>query len=86
MLSRLGKAGANGVESSDLLIFGAGFFFGGAVDHLIVSAIRKPFTPYGIRSTPLRNVAFAALDIAMTLGLLGVALRRRARVPINMVD
>jgi hypothetical protein len=86
MLSRLGKVSTNGVDSSDLLVFGAGFFFGGAVDHLIVSALRKPFTPYGVGSTPQRNVAFAALDLAMTLWLLGVATQRRLARPSNIVD
>jgi hypothetical protein len=69
------------MDSSDLLIFGAGLFFGGALDHVIVTALRKPFTPYGVRATPLRNVGFAAFDLAITLGLLGAAVRRRARVP-----
>jgi hypothetical protein len=46
------------------LLFWAGVFFGGAVDHAILALKRADRTPYGLKASVAGNWALAALDAA----------------------
>ena len=61
---------------SSAALFCSGVFFGGAVDHAILALKRAEQTPYGVKSGPAGNWAFAALD-ALLAGAC-YALYRRA--------
>jgi hypothetical protein len=53
---------------SNLMIFLAGLFFGGAIDHVILALAGRVDTPYGVDVGVAGNWAMAALDIALTGG------------------
>lgn len=67
---------------SKLALFSSGFFFGGAVDHVILAFLRRTETPYGINLGTAGNWWLALLDLSIA-ALLYVAHRlidsRRAR-------
>jgi hypothetical protein len=50
---------------SKAALFASGVFFGGAIDHAILAAMRRDRTPYGIRSSVAGNWLFAAADLAL---------------------
>jgi hypothetical protein len=53
---------------------------GGAIDHLIVVALGRPTTPYGVRAGVRRNLALGLLDAVLAWQLLELARRNvRAR-------
>jgi hypothetical protein len=66
----------NRIASS--LLFCAGVFFGGAVDHAILALKRGERTRYGFKAGVAGNWAFAALDAAVAAALY-TAYRRGAR-------
>jgi hypothetical protein len=51
------------VTVSNLALFASGVFFGGAVDHAILAAMRRDVTPYGVRTGIAGNWMFAAADL-----------------------
>jgi hypothetical protein len=51
-----------------LAVFLGGFFFGGAMDHVILALAGRADTPYGIHAGVAGNWVMAALDLAATLG------------------
>jgi hypothetical protein len=51
------------VTASNLALFASGMFFGGAVDHAILAAMRRDVTPYGVRTGIAGNWMFAAADL-----------------------
>ncbi len=54
---------------SKAALFASGVFFGGAIDHAILAAMRRDRTPYGIRSSVAGNWLFAAADLALAAAL-----------------
>lgn len=50
---------------SKAALFASGIFFGGAIDHAILAAMRRDVTPYGIKSGIAGNWLFAAMDLAV---------------------
>jgi hypothetical protein len=58
-----------------LMLFLAGLFFGGAIDHVVGALMHSPSTPYGLPWGVAGNWALAALDMGLA-GLLYVAHRR----------
>jgi hypothetical protein len=64
------------VRCSKVALFGAGIFFGGAVDHLVLVGMHSVLTPYGVRVGVSGNAGLAVLDIVISIGLLVV--HRRA--------
>ena len=54
---------------SKTALFASGVFFGGAIDHAILAAMRKDRTPYGIKSSVAGNCLFAAADLALAAAL-----------------
>jgi hypothetical protein len=48
---------------SNLALFASGIFFGGAVDHAILAAMRRDVTPYGVKAGIAGNWLFAAADL-----------------------
>lgn len=58
-------------------LFLAGFFFGGAVDHVILAIMNSPFTAYGIRSGVGGNWLLALLDLLIALGMYLLFVKRR---------
>ena len=57
------------VSLSKTALFASGVFFGGAIDHAILAAMRKDRTPYGIKSSVAGNWLFAAADLALAAAL-----------------
>ena len=51
------------VAVSNLALFASGIFFGGALDHVILAAIRRDVTPYGVKAGVSGNWLFAAADL-----------------------
>jgi hypothetical protein len=51
------------VTVSKFALFASGMFFGGAVDHAILAAMRRDVTPYGVRAGIAGNWLFAAADL-----------------------
>jgi hypothetical protein len=54
---------------SELALFGAGIFFGGAVDHFILAVKGSETTPYGIHSGITGNWMLAGLDFGLAVSL-----------------
>lgn len=50
---------------SKAALFASGIFFGGAVDHAVLAAMRRDVTPYGVKSGVAGNWLFAAGDLVM---------------------
>lgn len=48
---------------SKTALFASGVFFGGAVDHAILVAMRRDVTPYGVKAGVSGNVVFAIADL-----------------------
>lgn len=51
---------------SKLALFVSGFFFGGAIDHVVLAMMGSDITPYGVHSGIWGNWALAVLDISLT--------------------
>lgn len=64
------------------LLFWAGVFFGGAVDHAVLALKRVDRTPYGFKAGVAGNWALAALDAAVAAALYR-AHRQAARTRSN---
>lgn len=45
-------------------LFASGVFFGGAIDHAILAAMRRDVTPYGVKVGVSGNWLFAVADLA----------------------
>jgi hypothetical protein len=60
-------------------LFASGIFFGGAVDHAILAALRREVTPYGVKAGVSGNWLFAAADLLAAAVLYGVHATRKAR-------
>lgn len=58
-------------------LFLSGFFFGGAVDHLILALLRFPYTAYGFKWGVVGNWFLAALDATIAALLYWFFLRKR---------
>ena len=54
---------------SDALVFLAGLFSGGAIDHVILAVLGQSVTPYGVSVGVAGNWGLAALDGAFTVTL-----------------
>jgi hypothetical protein len=67
------------VTISKLLIFLAGFFFGGGIDHVILAMAGRGDTPYGVNVGVLGNWMMAILDLALTTAAWVVHLRIEQR-------
>jgi hypothetical protein len=50
------------VSLSQTALFASGIFFGGAVDHAILAAMRRDVTPYGVKAGVAGNWMLAATD------------------------
>lgn len=57
------------MKYSKLALFASGFFFGGAVDHVILALMDSNVTPYGIHSGIIGNWLLASLDAGLTIFL-----------------
>lgn len=77
--ARRGDGGwvAQGMNWSKAALFGSGVFAGGALDHLVLVALRRKTTPYGVHAGIAGNLSLAALDAGIALLLL--LLLRRSR-------
>jgi len=64
------------VNVSNLALFASGIFFGGALDHAILAAMRRDVTSYGVKAGVSGNWLFAAADLALAALLL-----QRSREP-----
>jgi hypothetical protein len=50
---------------SKAALVASGMFFGGAIDHLILAALRRDVTPYGVKSGVAGNWLFASADLVI---------------------
>lgn len=50
------------MKASNAALFASGVFFGGAVDHAILVAMRRDVTPYGVKAGVSGNLLFAVAD------------------------
>jgi len=48
---------------SKAALFGSGLFFGGAIDHVILAAMGRGVTPYGLVAGVSGNWALGAMDL-----------------------
>ncbi|HYU78469.1 MAG TPA: hypothetical protein VEK56_05765 [Vicinamibacterales bacterium] len=64
---------------SNLALFASGIFFGGAVDHAILAAMRRGVTPYGVKAGVAGNWMFAAADLLAAAVLYRVHATRETR-------
>jgi len=64
---------------SKLALFASGIFFGGAVDHAILGAMRRNVTPYRVRVGIAGNWLFAAADLLAAAVLYRVHMSGRQR-------
>jgi hypothetical protein len=51
------------MSASKAALFASGIFFGGAIDHAILAAMRREVTPYGVKCGVSGNWLFAAADL-----------------------
>ena len=51
------------MKASKAALFASGVFFGGAVDHAILVAMRRDVTPYGVKAGVSGNALFAVADL-----------------------
>src|SRR5947207_11143789 len=51
------------MKASKAALFASGVFFGGAVDHAILVAMRRDVTPYGVKAGVSGNLLFAVADL-----------------------
>lgn len=58
------------MNASKPALFTAGLFFGGAIDHILLAALGRDVTPYGLRTGVAGNWALAAVDLALAASLL----------------
>ncbi|PYR72509.1 MAG: hypothetical protein DMF87_27830 [Acidobacteria bacterium] len=68
------------MDRSSIAIFLAGLFFGGAIDHVILAVMHQTVTPYGVSVGVAGNWGMAALDVALTIGLILIGQRAQRRV------
>jgi hypothetical protein len=64
-------------RASTMVLFLAGMFAGGAIDHLILAMKREVNTPYGLRVGVMGNGLLALLDAAAAVA--ACAAHRRTR-------
>lgn len=64
---------------SNLALFASGIFFGGAIDHAILAAMRRDVTPYGVQAGVPGNWLFAAADLLAAAILYRVHATRQRR-------
>ena len=64
---------------SKLALFASGIFFGGAVDHAILAAMRRDVTPYGVKAGVSGNWLFAAADLLAAAALYRLYATRETR-------
>jgi hypothetical protein len=67
------------MKGSALALFGAGVFFGGAVDHATLALLGREETPYGLRCGVAGNWCLAAVDVTIAVAM--CALNRRLESP-----
>lgn len=65
---------------SKLALFASGVFFGGAVDHAILAAMRRDVTPYGLKAGVSGNWLFAVADLLAAAVLYRVHATREMRL------
>lgn len=58
------------MDWSKAALFTAGLFFGGAIDHVILAALGRDVTPYGLRAGVSGNWLLAVFDLTLTALLL----------------
>lgn len=52
-------------STSNAALFASGLFFGGAIDHAILAAMRRDVTPYGVKVGVSANWLLALADLAI---------------------
>ena len=67
------------MKASNAALFASGVFFGGAVDHAILVAMRRDVTPYGVKAGVPGNVLFAVADLIVA----GVLYRIHTKMQSN---
>ena len=65
---------------SNLALFASGMFFGGALDHAILAAMRRDVTPYGVKAGVSGNWLFAAGDLIVAAVLYRVHTKSDGRI------
>lgn len=66
------------MKVSKAALFASGLFFGGAVDHAILAAMRRDVTPYGVKAGVSGNALFAVADLILA----GLLYRLHARLQL----
>jgi hypothetical protein len=68
---------------SKAALFASGMFFGGAIDHALLAAMRRDVTPYGVKVGVSGNCLFALADLAAAAVLFRMHATRRTRPSLN---
>lgn len=63
---------------SKAALFASGLFFGGAIDHAILAAMRRDVTPYGVKAGVAGNALFAVADLILAAVLYRIHTRTQS--------